>query len=198
MKTLLLFFLSLGVLDLLGQGVNCESQVFFEKNTACSSDLRGFKCIELDISHTVDKEGKEFIYAWNFGDGTVKNGYLTEYCYENFGTYTISLDLVDPKTKMVIRNELTRVVTLLPPVDYLTDSVKQLNVAFQYDRSMIPGVLVEKVFWKVENTYHCGNSTSHTFINRGFHLIEVGVVGTQDGKNVSGCTLMGIFIGKEK
>jgi len=195
---LLAFLMALAMAPAQAQSAECEAQHFFEKNPGCGAGVRGFKCIELDVRHSVDENGKEFIYAWNFGDGAIQNGYLTEYCYKNYGTYTISLDLLDPKTKLVVRNELTKTVTLLPPIEYQIDSVQQLNVNFQYDSALLPSIHVKNVYWNFDAHYACGKSTSHTFADRGFHLVAIGVTGTQEGNAVSGCTLMGVFIRKEK
>lgn len=176
------------------QETACASEDFFQKNPGCTSSLRGLKCIELDIRHSVDKDGKEFIYSWNFGDGTAKRGYLTEYCYADFGTYNISLDLLDPVTSVVVRNELSTTITLLPMVKYQVDTVDNAQVNLRYDPGLLPGVSVEKVYWRVEDTFSCGPSTTHTFQKAGLHVFEIGVHGKQDGKNFSGCTLMGIYI----
>ena len=178
-----------------GQASTCNASQFFANNIGCSATGRGLKCIELDISHSIDKEGKEFVYAWNFGDGAVKRGPLSEYCYEKFGSYRITLDLLDPKTNLVIRNELATTVNLLPLVEYRTDTLREMSATFGYDKALMAGIEVEKIFWKIENEFYCGETARHSFTTAGLHILEIGVVGKDPLKDsFSGCTLMAVFI----
>ncbi len=178
-----------------GQTLSCEASLFFEHNKGCSSEARGQKCIELDITHSIDKEGKEFVYAWNFGDGTVQRGALTEYCYEKFGTYSITLDLLDPKTDLVIRNELATTVNLLPHIEYGTDTLLQMSARFAFDKAWMADIVAEKIFWRIENEFYCGETAQHTFKTTGLHILEIGVIGKDAlNENFSGCTLTAVFI----
>ncbi len=191
---LLIICLATGFLSK-GQSTPCEASQFFANNMGCSAEGRGQKCVELDISHSIDKEGKEFVYAWNFGDGNVQRGALTEYCYEKFGTYRITLDLLDPITDLVIRNELSTTLNLLPHIDYRTDTLQELSAAFGYDKAMMAGLVVEKVFWKIEGEFYCGPMVEHSFKSAGLHILEIGVTGKdQLNVNISRCTLMAVFI----
>jgi hypothetical protein len=173
----------------------CQAAAFFEQNQGCDQTQRGNKCVQLDIRHSVDKEGKEFVYAWNFGDGVTRQGYLTEYCYERYGTYQISLDLLDAKTNLVIKNELSTEVTLLPRIEFKTDTLKGVNPYLKYDPVLMPGIKVTEVFWRIEGEYYCGELIRPKFLRAGSYVVEVGVKGA-DRKSESfvGCTLIGIFI----
>jgi hypothetical protein len=124
----------------------CHAEKFFQQHQGCDPSLRGGKCIQLDISHSLDKDGKEFVYAWNFGDGVTQKGYLTEYCYERFGTYQITLDLLDPVTNLVIKNELSTEITLLPPIEYKTDTLKGPSPFIRFDPGLMPGIKVKEIF----------------------------------------------------
>jgi PKD domain len=195
-----IILLLLGYYQSDGQNIEaaCEAEQFFRTQLDCDPSLRGLKCVELDVRHSLDKEGKEFTYAWNFGDGNTKTGYLSEYCYKNYGSYIISLDLIDPKTSLVVRNELTTSVRLLPPIDFGTDTLTERAFNFRYNPELMPGIVVEKVFWKIEDSFSCGETTYHSFEKEGLHILQVGVLGKQDGSDFSGCTLMGVFINIKK
>lgn len=178
-----------------GQSAPCDASHFFSTNLGCSAAGRGQKCIELDITHSIDKEGKDFVYAWNFGDGTIKRGALSEYCYEKYGSYRVTLDLLDPKTEIVIKNELSTTVNLLPKIEYQTDTLTSLSANFAYDRKMMFGISVEKVFWKIGDQFYCGETAKHAFASPGLHVIEIGVIGKDaDKENFLGCTLMAVYI----
>lgn len=178
-----------------GQETICRANDFFDSNQGCLGSNRGSKCLQLDISHSLDKEGKEFVYSWNFGDGNTQEGLLTEYCFENYGSYFITLDLIDAKTKMVIRNELSTSVTLWPPVKYQVDTLDQEIANFEYNKAEFPGFTAKEIYWKIEGEFYCGPSIRHVFDKEGFHLIEIGMIGdTNERQNQTGCTLMGVFI----
>jgi PKD domain len=178
-----------------GQSAPCEAAHFFTSNVGCLAEGRGQKCIQLDITHSIDKEGKEFVYAWNFGDGTIQRGPLSEYCYEKFGSYQVTLDLLDPKTEVVIRNELATTINLLPKVEYHTDTLKDMTANFAYDKSLMAGITVGKVFWRIEDKFYCGKTARHSFATAGLHILEIGVVGLDaKGESFLGCTLMAVYI----
>lgn len=195
-SSVFLLIASFGIISLAnGQSLPCDASNFFASNIGCSAEGRGQKCIQLDITHSVDKEGKEFVYAWNFGDGTIKRGALSEYCYEKFGSYQVTLDLLDPKTEVVIRNELATTVNLLPAIEYHTDTLKDMTANFSYDKSLMTGIVVSKVFWRIEGKFYCGKTARHSFATAGLHILEIGVIGLDSkGESFSGCTLMGVYI----
>ncbi|MCU0420139.1 MAG: PKD domain-containing protein [Cyclobacteriaceae bacterium] len=195
MKRLLLFisFLVPGMAG--AQEAACEAAAYFQRHPECGSEGRGAKCLQLDITHSLDRDGKPFVFAWNFGDGTTQQGPLTEYCYQRYGTYQITLDLIDPQTRQVIHNELSTQVTLLPPVDVAIDTLRDRSAVFKYDPELLPGLAVEHVYWKIENRYYCGESIRHAFANPGLHMIEIAAVGkTADKMSFNGCTLRGVFV----
>ncbi|MEQ9413361.1 MAG: PKD domain-containing protein [Cyclobacteriaceae bacterium] len=177
------------------QDASCTAEQFFETNQGCLGTNRGSKCLQLDVSHSLDKQGKEFVYSWNFGDGNSQEGLLTEYCFAEYGSYFITLDLVDAKTKMVIRNELSTTVTLWPSVNYQVDTLIQHIANFEYNNDEFPGFTARDIYWRIEDEFYCGPTVRHTFKKDGFHLIEIGMVGdSEERQNQTGCTLMGVFI----
>ncbi len=195
MKHVVWLYLILLSWALTAQEPVCLASAYFERHPECRSEGRGAKCIQLDITHSLDNEGKPFIFAWNFGDGTTQEGPLTEYCYARYGTYQITMDLVDPKTKQVIHNELSTRVTLLPPVDFVIDTLREMSAVFRYDPELLPGIAVDNVYWKVENNYYCGERIRHAFAQPGLHIIEIAAVGkTAEKMLFNGCTLRGVFV----
>src|SRR5687768_15139610 len=77
---------------------NPEAIEFFSNMGDCAGSLGGWKCLELDLSSETVVENdssKKYNYSWNFGDGTRKEGNKTEHCYADFGSYQVSMDLID-------------------------------------------------------------------------------------------------------
>src|SRR3989337_108217 len=59
---------------------------------------------------------KVYLYSWSLGDGNRKQGNKIEHCYDQFGSYQVTMDLIDAETNAVIRNELSSTVDLYPEI----------------------------------------------------------------------------------
>ena len=93
------------------------AEELFRGMTECASTIGGWRCLELDLSAELTEENdttKSYQYSWNFGDGHRQPGHKIEHCYEDFGSYQISMDLIDTEADVVIRNELSATLDLSP------------------------------------------------------------------------------------
>lgn len=154
---------------------------FFNGTTNCATSLGGWKCLELDLTSELTGESdttKVYEYSWNFGDGTRKRGTKTEHCYEAFGQYQVSLDLIDKEANTVIRNELSATVFLYPEifpvVEATTENVPPSFMKFscRYDNE---DFTPDHVYWKINGDYYEGSTVMHAFPVAGVYLVEVGV-----------------------
>ena len=161
---------------------------FFSGLTNCATSLGGWKCLELDLTSEITEESdtsKVYEYSWNFGDGTRKRGTKTEHCYEDFGQYQVSLDLIDKEANTVIRNELSATVFLYPEIfpviEMTTENVPPSFMEFScgYDNE---DFTPDHVYWKINGDYYEGSKVMHAFPVAGVYLVEVGV--EIDGKTV--------------
>src|SRR5688500_16525438 len=88
---------------------NPDAINFFGNLADCAESLGGWKCLELDLTTEAAVENdstKVYEYSWNFGDGNRMPGTKIEHCYDEFGSYQVTMDLIDDETSTVIRNEL--------------------------------------------------------------------------------------------
>lgn len=154
---------------------------FFNEISDCATSLGGWKCLELDLSSEIVEESdstKVYEYSWNFGDGTRKQGTKTEHCYEEFGEYQVSLDLIDKETSTVIRSELSATVYLypeiFPSIAVSTENVPPSFMQFTYsagDENFLP----DHVYWRINGDYYEGITITHAFPVAGEYLVEVAV-----------------------
>ena len=154
---------------------------FFNGLSNCATSLGGWKCLELDLTSEVMEENdttKVYEYSWNFGDGTRKQGTKTEHCYEAFGQYQVTLDLIDKEASTVIRNELSSTVFLFPEIfpsiEMSTENVPPSFIEFSCtynNEDFTP----DHVYWRINGDYYEGSTVTHAFPVAGVYLVEVGV-----------------------
>lgn len=154
---------------------------FFNELTNCATSLGGWKCLELDLTSEVTEENdttKTYEYSWNFGDGTRRQGTKIEHCYETFGQYQVTLDLIDQETNTVIRNELSATVFLypeiFPSIVMSTENVPPSFIEFSctYNND---DFTPDHVYWRINGDYYEGSTITHAFPVAGVYLVEVGV-----------------------
>lgn len=153
---------------------------FFGNLTDCAASLGGWKCLELDLSSELMDESdttKSYEYSWDFGDGQRLQGMKIEHCYENFGSYQVTMNLLDLETNTVIRNELSSTVHLypeiFPAIDARTEDQAPSFIGFNYKE--VDGFTPDGVFWRIDGQYYEGTSVVHSFPVAGNYLIEMGV-----------------------
>lgn len=158
------------------------SREFFDGLTDCAASFGGWKCLELDLSSEVveeDDSTKVYVYSWNFGDGTRLHGEKVEHCYEQFGSYQVTMDLLDNETNTVIRSELSSTVNLYPETyPAITVRTENLPPTYMEFRSSANGEDFEpdRVFWRIDDAYYAGPSIVHAFPAAGVFPIHMGVV----------------------
>ncbi|GAB4529238.1 MAG: hypothetical protein Kow0063_06110 [Anaerolineae bacterium] len=55
------------------------------------------QCYRFDGSASTAHDGEIVSYAWDFGDGNEETGEVVEYCYQESGTYTVTLTVTDER-----------------------------------------------------------------------------------------------------
>lgn len=155
---------------------------FFDGLADCAASLGGWKCLELDLSSEVveEKDSTKFYeYSWDFGDGRRQQGPRIEHCYEEFGSYQVTMDLLDTETNTVIRNELSATVHLypeiFPAINVIAEDQAPGFLRFSYNDKDDETFVPDRVFWKVDGSFYEGNSIAHSFPVAGTYLVEMGV-----------------------
>lgn len=153
---------------------------FFGNLADCAASLGGWKCLELDLSSELTDESdttKSYEYSWDFGDGQRLQGMKIEHCYEDFGSYQVTMNLLDMETNTVIRNELSSTVHLYPEIFPAIDvrTVDQAPSFIGFNYKEVDDFTPDGVFWRIDGQYYEGTSVVHSFPVAGNYLIEMGV-----------------------
>ncbi len=176
--TILFLFISQGAIA----QKSPASLEFFNSVSDCATSLGGWKCLELDLSSESSIENdstKDYIYSWSLGDGSRKPGDKVEHCYEEFGSYQISMDLIDAETNTVIRNELSSTVDLYPEIQFSIQTRKEglppsfLEFSCHYNHSEL--LEPDHVYWRIDGKYYEGKKVVHPFHASGVYVIEMGI-----------------------
>ncbi len=155
---------------------------FFNGLTDCAASLGGWKCLELDLSSEVTTEidsSKVFEYSWNFGDGDKEVGSKIEHCYAEFGSYQVTMDLIDPETNTVIRNELSSTLHLFPEIHpaivIRREGLPPGSMEFSFQHNENEDFDPDRVYWRIDGSYYEGRTIRHSFPVAGVYLVEMGV-----------------------
>ncbi|MEX2234577.1 MAG: PKD domain-containing protein [Cyclobacteriaceae bacterium] len=166
---------------------NAASIDFFNGLTDCAASLGGWKCLELDLSSEAAVENdstKVYEYSWNFGDGSRKQGNKIEHCYEEFGSYQVTMDLIDTETNTVIRNELSSTLHLFPEIYPAiitnTENLPPTFMEFSCRYNDADKFEPDRVYWRIDGAYYEGNTISHSFSVAGVYVVEMGVEKNMD------------------
>jgi hypothetical protein len=163
----------------------CNAAYYFEQ-VACSEEVN--KCVMLTAK--VDPAGKKLDYVWNMGDGQIEKGAVVEHCYTDFGGYSISLDLLNEKEGIHIKNELTKSIVIAPlPVLLSEENIwAGQTTTFKYRYDLPNGVIINQILWSFgDGTYFCGTEGLHTYKSQGQFDVRVMLRGTYQGEEVVTC-----------
>ncbi|TVR51683.1 MAG: PKD domain-containing protein [Puniceicoccaceae bacterium] len=91
-----------------------------------------------DAAGSIDPDGGELSYFWDFGDGATSTEVSPLHVYANPGVYLVRLRVTDPKGAS---DEVRRAVLILPPGAYALARVRTLDGVGQ----PLPGVRIERL-----------------------------------------------------
>ncbi len=162
--------LSLLISTLFGQAQspNCSAIEFYANLDQSLPSNIGKKCAVIDISASFDPKAKEFLYQWDYGDGHQGNGMITRHCYQDAGSYTATLDLIDPQTEVIIVQDLEVEVEMQPFAELDIKYPEQLMVgkaySFAIDLSASSNLSIDQAWWSFgEGTYSCGENANYAY-----------------------------------
>jgi hypothetical protein len=177
-SAILLLFFAHGA----GAQQSARSYEFFTGISDCPRSLGGWKCIELDLSSEAALENdstKNYIYSWTMGEGSRKQGDKIEHCYDEFGSYQVKMDLIDPETHTVIRNELSATVELYPEIRPViairTENLLPSFLEFDCDYDHAGIFEPDNIYWRIDGKYYEGKTAAHSFHVAGIYVIEMGI-----------------------
>lgn len=122
---------------------------------------------------------KKYKYSWTMGDGNRKEGDKIEHCYNEFGSYQVKMDLIDPEADVVIRNELSATAELYPEIhpviEVIHDELLPSSLRFRCDYDHGDVFAPDNVYWRIDGKYYQGTTVAHAFHAAGVYQIEMGI-----------------------
>lgn len=123
------------------------------------SALGDAKCVILDATSNVQSEGLGLTYSWLFEDGSEAEGLHVEKCFDEVGTYTASITVMEIETGAQVS---------VAPIEIAIRPEAELNVKQEEneDGSFALAGNLEfadtdteiKYYWDIDGTYHIGEA----------------------------------------
>jgi len=138
----------------------------------CVALQRGER-VTLDITESVDRNGAELTYSWDFGDGGKAEGTEVSHLYTKPGDYTIVMNATDRETGMVYYNEILEEVSIEFASGYMyiegMDTVKvDLDATYSAERSRMFGRQPLGAHWETSHGMrHRGEPFTTSFSQQG-------------------------------
>lgn len=137
--------------------------------TPSLSEMSANGCIQLDAMASIDEGNPGLIFEWDFGDGTIEQGFTTEHCYKQPGTYTIQLHTIDKKSFLRREKDTALQVTINPSFLSIQTKtvVKQFfSSVFEAGLNVSPQWIPVAYFWDFEEEGKAsGQKVAHKFKN---------------------------------
>lgn len=122
----------------------------------CTSSLETESCVTFDmVEHGIIKP-EQYIFNWDFGDGSKGEGVRVTHCYEKPGKFTAKMSLTNIENGAYFEDELDVNVVIQPPVSLhimAPDTVyEQEDFIFRMQLDPDQGNQATNVLWYVNGT----------------------------------------------
>lgn len=133
----------------------------------CPAQKRISYCYQIEEYNMLDESGMPLKFVWELGDGTKKDGYRVQHCYDSVGTYTATLTIIDTLTGDVFYEVSSVLIDIVPddsPYIVCNDSIgigQPLNIRADLQwMSKQP----QDIFWKFQDaSVQFGNEANTSF-----------------------------------
>lgn len=152
------------------------------------------KPILFDGSGSIDPDGTIVAYKWNFGDGTVITGKITNHIYSHIGTYTVILTVTDNDGASNIAVTIALVVCDSPIADAGGPYHGYVNhpVFFNGSNSSDNDGNISNYVWDFgDGTIGTGQTPLHIYQKNGTYVVKLTVTDA-DGKTDADTTSVNI------
>ncbi len=170
----------------------------------CSPQEQNSYCYRFTEEGSFDIESDtsaQFIYEWDFGDGTRSVGLKVEHCFPGPGDYLVQLNLIDTVSDFVFMNEATEMIEVRDIEQIFIESPDTVLVgeAFELDasKSVFEGMLVREYYWDIGGLeYQRGAAVQFAFPEPGLYEVELGLLGNREGftEDEKGCATKQILV----
>lgn len=120
------------------------------------------------------------IYKWNFGDSTTVQSWESDHCYKDFGTYHVTLTMIDTishETSEVANYEMVLENPIQPYITYPDKILINTEVTFDGKESNFPDCKIKHYVWTFDDGFKTeGQTCTRKFNKPGNHSVRLGVV----------------------
>ncbi len=121
----------------------------------CGEQLENKYCYLFSDEGVIDLDTvPNVIYQWDLGDGTKMNGLKVKHCYEQEGSYSVDLSIVDTMGGEIYFVQASYMLDAFPEEQVYIQSADTCFVGeplvFE-DNSYLPGVVPEEYFWDFDD-----------------------------------------------
>lgn len=156
-----------------------EDQLSY-KATADFEINEAIVCVGDVCTFTPQEVNSEFIYVWNFGDGSFSSSNFGKHQFKRAGEFSVQLDVKHPKTNETIASATKGVVVhALPATDFTWEQASEAIPSIQFINLTDEAV---KWNWEIKGLKTSSqNSLEYTFRKAGKYAVELTAV------NEKGC-----------
>jgi prepilin-type N-terminal cleavage/methylation domain-containing protein len=132
-----------------------------------------------DASDSHDEDGEIVSYAWEFGDGTVGSGETTNHVFATYGTYAVTLTVVDDAGASASVTQFISVnLGNANPAAQFTHTCTALACSFNGSASFDVDGTIEAYQWDFGDgaSSSSGPTTTHTYASAGSYAVSLTVV----------------------
>ncbi len=147
----------------------------------CDSLVIDGLCFEFYEQRAQNIDTTTFYLEWDMGDGTRVRGMVADHCFDDYGTYQVTLDRIDLVTGEVASNVASyRFTTPRTEQPFITspdtayiDTPVTLDASETYLRNAQP----DEFYWDMgDGTKATGEVVSHTYTMPGVYEVRLGVL----------------------
>lgn len=156
----------------------------YQEFTDCKEVVATSKCVTLFETRTSGLDTAQFQYEWELGDGNIMYGEEIDYCYENYGNYEVTLNVIDKLTNMKIEDVAMANIDL-----YIKEGIyfdlpenSQINKSIDFNNVLVNLPELDKyiLYWDFGDGYKSSNENeTHQYKNTGEYLVKLGLVSDQ-------------------
>lgn len=119
-------------------------------------------------------------YKWNFGDSTTVKAWEADHCYKDFGTYHVTLTMIDTishETREIASYDMVLENPVQPYITYPDKILTNTDVTFDGKESNFPDCTIKQYVWTFDDGFKTvGQTCKRTFKKPGNHSVRLGVV----------------------
>lgn len=162
--------------------------------------LKEQKCVLIDASSSYDSISADIQFKWNLGDGNHATGLKVKHCYNDFGTYQATMDILTNTDEILTHNEMVLDIFIKEPVEItlMVPDTLQINEIFapHWEVTTLFTYRQKQILFDFgDGHYGCEHHLEHMYKKPGHYTITMlMVLDHDDGEEVTVFTKKKVLI----